>query len=127
MRVYTLKFPLEVVSKGEIFDTLDENQIVEVVKFNIKSTILTAQGERRSDPDFGVGAKSYLFSQNIGAVESLREEIREQVNKYIPYCILDEITIDQPPEYDNSINILIKFTIPQINKQDIFELSISEL
>tara|TARA_B100000963_G_C22624975_1_gene671874 strand:+ start:834 stop:1217 length:384 start_codon:yes stop_codon:yes gene_type:complete len=127
MRVYTLKFPLEVVSKEETFDTLDENSISEVVKFNIKSTILTSPGERRSDPDFGVGARSYLFSQTTEPIELLREEIITQVNRYVPYCILDEVTISQEEEHQNAINILIKFTIPQINKRDIFELSISEL
>jgi phage baseplate assembly protein W len=127
MRVYTLKFPLEVVSKEETFDTLDENSISEVVKFNIKSTIMTSPGERRSDPDFGVGARSYLFSQDVGPIETLREDIIEQVNRYVPYFILDEVTISQEEQYQNAINILIKFTIPQINKRDIFELSISEL
>jgi phage baseplate assembly protein W len=127
MRVYTLKFPLEVVSKQDTFDTLDENSISEVVKFNIKSTILTSPGERRSDPDFGVGARSYLFSQNTEPLELLREEIITQVNRYVPYCIIEEVSITQEPEYQNSINIFIRFAIPQINKRDIFELSISEL
>jgi phage baseplate assembly protein W len=127
MRVYTLKFPLEVVSKQDTFDTLDENSISEVVKFNIKSTILTSPGERRSDPDFGVGARSYLFSQNTEPLELLREEIITQVNRYVPYCIIEEVSITQEPEYQNSINIFMRFAIPQINKREIFELSISEL
>jgi septum formation topological specificity factor MinE len=88
---------------------------------------MTSPGERRSDPDFGVGARSYLFSQDVGPIETLREDIIEQVNRYVPYCILDEVTISQEEQYQNAINILIKFTIPQINKRDIFELSISEL
>lgn len=127
MRVYTLKFPLEVVSKQETFDTLDEDSITEVVKFNLKSTILTSPGERRSDPQFGVGARSYLFSQDTELIEELREDIIQQASRYVPYCILDEVTINQDEEYQDRINILIKFTIPQINKRDIFELSISEL
>ena len=127
MRVYTLKFPLEVVSKQDTFETLDENSISEVVKFNIKSTILTSPGERRSDPDFGVGARSYLFSQNTEPLELLREEIIAQVNRYVPYCIIEEVSITQQPEYQNSINIFMRFAIPQINKREIFELSISEL
>jgi phage baseplate assembly protein W len=127
MRVYTLKFPLEVVSKQDTFDTLDENSISEVVKFNIKSTILTSPGERRSDPDFGVRARSYLFSQNTEPLELLREEIITQVNRYVPYCIIEEVSITQEPEYQNSINIFMRFAIPQINKREIFELSISEL
>ena len=126
MPVYTLKFPLEVVSKRETFDVLDENSISEVVKFNIKSTILTSQGERRSDPDFGVGAKSYLFDFDTGNFEILREEIIEQVNKYVP-CVLNEVSVGTQEQDMNVISILIRYTIPQINKQDIFELTISEL
>ena len=127
MPVYTLKFPLEVVSKQDTFDVLDENKISEVVKFNIKSTILTSQGERRSDPEFGVGAKRFLFEFNNGSFEVLREQIIRQVNKYVPYCILDEVTIRSQEQNENAINILVRYRIPEINKQDIFEITISEL
>ena len=127
MPVYTLKFPLDVVSKQDTFDVFDENNISDVVKFNIKSTILTSRGERRSDPDFGVGAKSFLFDFNAGNFEILREEIITQVNKYVPYCILNEVAVGTQEQDKNAISILIRYTIPQINKQDIFELTISEL
>ena len=127
MPVYTLKFPLNVDSKRETFEVLDENNIADVVRFNIKSTILTCPGERRSDPDFGACAKRFLFNFNNGEYELLREEIIQQVNKYVPYCILDEVTVNDNTQNENAINILVRYTIPDLNKQDVFEITISEL
>ena len=54
---YTVKSPLTLNPKDETFETLGENDIVSVINHNIKSTILTHKGERRSDPNFGIGAK----------------------------------------------------------------------
>jgi phage baseplate assembly protein W len=127
MPVYTVKFPLDVVSKRDTFDVLGENDIAEVVKFNIKSTILTCPGERRSDPEFGACAKRFLFDFNNGQYETLREEIISQVNKYVPYCILDEVSVIASSENENAVNILVRYTIPDIDRQDVFEITISEL
>ena len=68
---YTVKFPLEQTCKVDIFETLGEDQVEDVINFNIKSTILTFPGERRSDPDFGVGAKKFLFQYNTGQLNDL--------------------------------------------------------
>ena len=127
MPVYTLKFPLDVVSKRETFDVLSENDIAEVVKFNIKSTILTCPGERRSDPEFGACAKRFLFDFANGQYDVLREEIISQVNKYVPYSILNEVLVEPSVENENAVNILVRYTIPDIDRQDVFEITISEL
>ena len=124
MPVYTLKFPLSVVSKKDTFDVLDENNIKEVVKFNIKSTILTCPGERRSDPDFGVCAKSYLFEQNTHNYSNLRNEILSQVQEHVPYCFIEDLTIEASGD-SNTLLITMSYIISEINKKDTFELLIS--
>jgi hypothetical protein len=124
MPVYTLKFPLDVVSKRDTFDVLDENNIKEVVKFNIKSTILTCPGERRGDPNFGVCAKSYLFDQNVFDYSQLRTEILTQVQEYVPYCFIEDLIVESD-EDSNTLLITMTYVISEINKKDTFELSIS--
>ena len=52
MKNYSIKFPLEVVPGRETFATIDESEISELIKFNIKSTLLTCPGERRDDLEF---------------------------------------------------------------------------
>ena len=119
MPVYTAKFPLKVVSSRETFDVLDENNIKEVVKFNIKSTLLTCPGERRSDPAFGVCAKSFLFDLETIEYDSLRSEILSQIQEYVPYCFIEELLIDIPNDSNNMI-ISLTYIISEINKRDTF-------
>ena len=126
MRNYTVKFPLEVVSKSDTFETLNENNIEDVVKFNIKSTILTAPGERRGAPNFGVGARSFLFDFNTNNHEVLRQRIINQIREYVPYCKISAITVSSGENNPNSIFIRLQYTIPDIHKKDIFELTISQ-
>ena len=126
---YTVKFPLEKVGKVETFETLGEDQVEDVINFNIKSTILTFPGERRSDTDFGVGARKFLFQYNTGqldALEELENAIINAVNEYVPYIIIDETLIVAMEENPNAIKIVIQYTIPNIKKFARFDLIISE-
>ena len=126
---YTVKFPLEIISKEETFGTLGEDEIEDVINHNIKSTILTHPGERRSDPDFGVGAKRYLFSYNSNQIEEfdqLTEEIVRAVNQYVPYIIIDGIEVKPEEQNPNALVIKLQYTIPNIKKQSTFDLIISE-
>ena len=125
MPVYTVKFPLIVVSKKDTFDVLDENNIEEVVRFNLKSTILSCPGERRSDPDFGVCAKSFLFEGQDSDFTSLRETMLRQIRKYVPYCRIRQLAINVPENNPNALHIVINYSIPDIKKNDIFELILS--
>ena len=125
MPVYTVKFPLEVVPKVETFDVLDESNIKEVVKFNIKSTILTCPGERRGDPEFGVCAKGYLFNNQTEDFEDLRNSIINQIRKYIPYCIIEALDVSTAENNPNGLLIRLEYSIPDINQEGVFELILS--
>ena len=125
MPIYTVKFPLNVVNKQDTFDVYDENNIKEVVKFNIKSTILSCPGERRGDPDFGVCAKSYLFDNEMADFQGLRDNILRQVQKYVPYCFVEELVVQPSENNPNSLYIMMKYLIPDINREDVFELILS--
>ena len=125
MPTYTVKFPLEVASKVDSFKMLDETEIKEIVKFNIKSTILTAPGERRGDPNFGVGARTFLFDMENASYSVLRQRILSQIQEYVPYCFIQELFVEIPENVPNAINIKLKYIIAEINKVDNFELSLS--
>ncbi len=125
---YTVKWPLSVVSNEETFDTYGPKEIANVVNFNLKSLILTSPGERRSDHDFGVGARRFLFQYNetqIDDMEELEDEIISQISQYVPYIIIDDFSIVPVEENANAIRITIQYTIPEVNKQARFDLLIS--
>ncbi len=108
------------------FATISESEIRELIKFNIKSTLLTCPGERRDDLDFGVCCKKYLFDFfSSSETESLQSEILNQLNEYVPYCLIERIDIQAPIESPNSLKISIQYEITDLNKKDIFELLLS--
>ena len=96
----------------------------ELAQQNLKTIILTSPGERIMVPDFGVGVRNYIFEQNTpGTQAALRNAIQQQVSKYAPYILIEELQVSspsvasaQPNERDqNRINIYIRFRVPGAN------------
>jgi phage baseplate assembly protein W len=126
MKNYSIKFPLEVVPGRETFATIDESEISELIKFNIKSTLLTCPGERRDDLEFGVCAKKYLFDFfSSSETGNLRSAILNQLNEYVPYCFIESVDVQAPEDDPNSLKITVRYEITDIGKKDIFELLLS--
>jgi|TARA_R100000664_G_C2759768_1_gene149913 phage baseplate assembly protein W len=99
-----------------------------LIQQNLKNLVLTAPGERMMIPDFGVGLRNYLFENDTAQVRSnIRSRIAQQVGKYMPFIELVEVNIfpsfNEEVQYDNSINIQIRYAIPSLNTVDILEIS----
>ena len=71
-------FPLDEVNLFKGTQTVREQ-----IKSNLINLLLTEQGERVNEPDFGEGLKNLLFEQNIN-LESLRQKIITQADFYVP-------------------------------------------
>ena len=89
----------------------------EVAKQNLKMVILTAPGERVMVPDFGVGIRKYLFElSGTGIEQVIRQNIINQVAKYLPYIRLGRIGIStsysNPNTPDNYLGIRIEYSVP---------------
>ena len=119
---YTIKFPLE-VSVDDI-GYKSEFEFAEVVKFNIKSTLLTCPGERISDPDFGVCLRGIIFqmpTENL--ISTLRARIRNQLRAHVPYINLTNNEIRFSAD-QQTLNIKLTYTILELQATDTFETSI---
>ena len=98
--------------------------IGEVARQNIKMVVLTCPGERMMDPEFGVGARNYLFNTEMVVHTSLRGKIMEQVKKYVPFVRIVDISLfdlqDEPGESapTNSLGLQISYTIPSVGFDD---------
>lgn len=87
--------------------------IEELAKQNLKMVLFTIPGERVMDPSFGVGLSKYLFENRDEGLDSrIMGEIREQVSKYLPYIFLQNIIIQPLEEDENSLYLLIQYSIP---------------
>ena len=63
-----------------------------VVAQNLKMLILTVPGERIMDPDFGVGARRYLFEQLTEETFQLfKSRLLQQQQKYLPYLVIKNV------------------------------------
>ena len=71
-------FPLDEVNIFKGTETIREQ-----VKSNLINVLLTEQGERVNEPNFGVGLKRILFEQQLNK-EEIEEKINYQINFYIP-------------------------------------------
>jgi uncharacterized protein len=87
--------------------------IEELAKQNLKMVLFTIPGEKVMDPSFGVGLSKYLFENyDRGLSTRVAGEIREQVSKYLPYVFLRNIIIEPLEENENSLHLVIQYSIP---------------
>jgi phage baseplate assembly protein W len=99
-----------------------------LIKQNFKNLVLTAPGERMMLPDFGVGLRNYLFENDTRQVRNnIAQAINQQTRKYMPFVEIIGIDIfplyNDEINYDNSINIKIRYAVPSLNTVDILELT----
>ena len=64
--------------------------MAEQTKSNLINLLLTSPGERINLPNYGVGLRSMLFSQNIN-IELLKTKIIRSVERFIPNIIIDAV------------------------------------
>jgi phage baseplate assembly protein W len=106
----------------------------EVTQQNLKMLILTTPGERIMHPEFGVGARNYLFDQTANTYQELNVEIVSQVRKYIPYIeivdvVLYDVNLDETQVHNYRENqymgLQIVYTIPNLALNDTLKIVIS--
>lgn len=116
------KFPLYFSDEGGY--ALNKS-IIEVVKQNFKNLLLTVPGERIFDINFGVGLKRYLFEQRTEETyQAIRDRIYSQVDRYMPFLEIQEITINHDEQQENTIYMTVKYYILNISKEDIINLTV---
>ena len=112
---YTPTLPL---AKGTSYDYEYHDNIIDVIRQNLKNIILTNPGERVMDPSFGVGVSTYLFEQ-VGTFESdLATRIRSQIGKYASFVTVRDVIINS--DGDNGIFVNISYRVDSINIEDNF-------
>ena len=99
----------------------------EVAKQNFKMLVLTNPGERMMDPEFGVGVLAYLFENNSPSTQGkIEARIRQQVNKYLPYIIVEQISFDTTETNanisENFLGVKIRYNIDKLGISDMLEI-----
>ena len=92
----------------------------EEIAQNFKNLIMTSPGERMMNPDFGVGMRSFLFEPMDHAVPKIRQRLKMQVDRYMPFIQINKLLFNHGLDRDlasdtNLLTILIEYEVPSIN------------
>jgi len=99
--------------------------IRETVKQNLKMIILTNPGERVMDPNFGVGIRTYLFSNFSENVQSeIYDRIISQTSIYLPAVRITNIKFYQTNPDTASLAFQVYYTLPDNGLADLLEFTI---
>ena len=110
----TVKFPLQISGKNSGFDEISTEELTELVKFNIKNTLLTCPDERTFDQEgFGVCLRKILFEYpQSDLLSSVRSEIDKQLRKFVPYITIESLQVSNPQ--DMVVHITLKYFINEL-------------
>ena len=93
---------------------------------NLKNLILTRKGERPFQPTFGTDVYSLLFEQISEQLSSdLEESLRNDIQYWLPYIIIDEINIITNEDY-NRIDISLKVKVTEQGANVVINVMITE-
>ena len=88
------------------------------IKYNLINLLLTNQGERVFNPNFGTSIREQLFNQIVeGTSEILTSQISNIINKYIPEITVEKLSVDQLPD-QNTLVINLSYRINISNEKD---------
>ena len=121
----TVKFPLQISGKNSGFDEISTEELTELVKFNIKNTLLTCPAERTFDQEgFGVCLRKILFEYpQSDLLSSVRSEIDKQLRKFVPYITIESLQVSNPQ--DMVVHITLKYFINELGVSDVLEIPVS--
>jgi phage baseplate assembly protein W len=98
-----------------------------MIKQNLKMLLLTSPGERIMEPRFGVGLRAYLFEQNTSLTHSsIETKINEQLNLYMPYVEIVELSFNDASEEsnisENYLNVKLEYFVKPLEELDVVDL-----
>jgi phage baseplate assembly protein W len=101
---------------GGVFYSVYSTQ--EQLRYNLINLVLTSQGERIENPEFGTVLRDQLFDQiTEDSFPTIKSSIANSVAKYIPEIAID--TIDIVPQQDlNTLLLTITYRILLSNQTD---------
>ena len=100
-------------------------QTRDAIKNNLVNFLLTNPGEKPDNPAFGAGLRRYIFSQiTDGNLDFLKEDVQAKISSNFNNILLNSIQVLQIPD-ENTINIVITYSIPNTGINDQLELSFS--
>jgi len=98
-------------------------QTKDAIKNNLINYLLTNPGERISNPSFGAGLRTYIFTQiSNNNFDYIKEDLQEKISNNFEGINLDEVEVLQSIN-SNTIQVNIRYNIPNTGINDTLELN----
>ena len=107
-------------NKNDFTSDLSIKKDRSAVQQSVMNIIMTRKGEKRFNPDFGVGIHDILF-ENLTPIEIavLEKTIAAQLNNYEPRALLENVVFNEDDIDSNEISIEINYVILTSSYEDI--------
>lgn len=114
---YGIRYPFTLENNDELYMDLNETK-EESLKSRLLHVIFTPKGQRLRNPDFGTDLIKYIHEPaDEMTFERLRNDITEQVYKYVPDVTFKDISIYNDEKSDNGKIVIIHYTIQKGMKE----------
>ena len=88
------------------------NTTIKAVKNNVKSLLLTQQGERLMQPNLGLNLRKYLFEQlTPDTIIQIENDIVDSFAFWLPFVDLRGLEVSESNSNQNGIDISVTFNI----------------
>lgn len=114
---YGIRYPFTLENDEEIYMDLN-NTPEESLKSRLLHVIFTPKGQRLRNPDFGTDIIKYIHEPaDDMTFERLKNDIAEQVYKYIQDIVFKDISIYNDESNENGKIVIIHYSIKEGNKE----------
>ena len=114
---YGIRYPFTLENDEELYMDLNMTK-EESLKSRLLHVIFTPKGQRLRNPDFGTDLIRYIHEPaDETTFERLRNDITEQVYKYVPDVTFKDISIYDDDKSENGKIVIIHYTIQKGMKE----------
>lgn len=114
---YGIKYPFTLENDEELYTDLNNTQ-EESLKSRLLHVIFTPKGQRLRNPDFGTDLIKYIHEPaDDMTFERLKNDITQQVYKYVPDVVFKDISIYDDEKNENGKIVIIHYSIKKGNKE----------
>ena len=115
---FGLKFPFTANNLDGVFVDLNST-IEDKIISEIAHVVLTPKRSRIRKPDFGTNLIKYLFENNDElSWESVENEIKENVKRYVPNVEISDVSVIMPDEDPNALYLAMTFVFHKGKKEE---------
>jgi phage baseplate assembly protein W len=121
---YGIKYPF--TSDNDDGTYIDLNKTyADGIKSQVLHVIFTPKGQKLRDPEFGTDIIRYIYSpSDYLTFNSVKNEISEKINKYVPSVTFRDISIYDSEDEDNGIIVMIEYSVAKGNKTEITKVAV---